>query len=261
MGIRGCVCPHPPLLVPEVGGANRERISATVAAMEHLGAELGEIELAVVISPHTPGGVDTFFVKTPPVLRGDLGRFGCPQVRLGFDNDIAFVDRLLGLADETGVPIDPVDDGDLDHGILVPMSFLQARRLVSISIVGDYDQHRSLGALVRRCADEHGAQVVFVASGDMSHRLTADGPYRFNPNGPVFDQQVVEILARGDFDSLSTLDASLVDGAGECGLRSLIALGAFLGDDALHEPRVLSYEGPFGVGYLVAVFGDSPVSA
>jgi aromatic ring-opening dioxygenase LigB subunit len=257
MSVRGCVCPHPPLLIPEVGGVNRQRVSATVAAMERLAGELGEVELAVVISPHTPGGVDTFYVKTPPRLSGDFGQFGAPQARFAFANDIAFVDRVLGRASDEGVAVDPVDDDDLDHGVLVPMSFIRTRRLVSLSVVGHYETHKRLGRLLRRCADESGGEVVLVASGDMSHRLTIDGPYRFDPNGPVFDKAVVELLEKGDFAGLEALESPVVQAAGECGLRSLIALGEFLGEEAARAPRVLSYEGPFGVGYLVAAFGEA----
>ena len=68
---------------------------------------------------------------------------------------------------------------------------------------------------------------MFVASGDMSHRLTIDGPYHFDPNGPVFDKAVVELLEKGDFAGLEQLDPAVVQAAGECGLRSLFALGAF----------------------------------
>jgi AmmeMemoRadiSam system protein A len=49
------------------------------------------------------------------------------------------------------------------------------------------------------------------------------------------------------------LDEDLINRAGECGLRSIvIMLGALDGLDV--RPEVLSYEGPFGVGYLVASF-------
>jgi hypothetical protein len=44
--------------------------------------------------------------------------------------------------------------------------------------------------------------------------------------------------------------------AGECGYRSiLVALGS-VGNE-LPDHQVLSYEGPFGVGYMVAVLVDS----
>jgi aromatic ring-opening dioxygenase LigB subunit len=43
----------------------------------------------------------------------------------------------------------------------------------------------------------------------------------------------------------------LVQSAGECGLRSIVILMGAL-DGLKVKPEILSYEGPFGVGYLVA---------
>ena len=53
--MQGCICPHPPLLIPEVGGASLRRVSATVAALRRLAAEVGEPETVVVMSPHSDG--------------------------------------------------------------------------------------------------------------------------------------------------------------------------------------------------------------
>ncbi len=97
--------------------------------------------------------------------------------------------------------------------------------------------------------------MLFVASGDLSHRLTRTAPAGYDPRGKDFDETVVELMRIGDFAALTALDRDLVHGAGECGLRSLVALGGFLGDEATSDPEVYSYEGPFGVGYLVARFG------
>ena len=108
---------------------------------------------------------------------------------------------------------------------------------------------------MRRCAEELRRDVVFVASADLSHRLTPSAPAGYDPQGSVFDRRVVELLSEGDFAGLTLLDDKLVQAAGQCGLRSLIALGGFLGDEASRNPQIFSYEGPFGVGYLVAGFG------
>ena len=40
--MQGCICPHPPLLIPEVGGNARGKIAATVTAMERLAASVGD---------------------------------------------------------------------------------------------------------------------------------------------------------------------------------------------------------------------------
>ena len=52
------------------------------------------------------------------------------------------------------------------------------------------------------------------------------------------------------------VDEGLRNRAGECGYRSiLVALGGV--DENLRDHQVLSYEGPFGVGYMVAVLLDA----
>ena len=255
MNLAGCVCPHPPLLVPEIGRENLADVTPTAEAMQRLGRELGECDLVVIVSPHTQGLSDAFTVKTPDLLWGDFSAFGCPEVGLRVENDIAFVDHLLErAAGEAHVVLEPVDDDLLDHGILVPMHFIGARRLVSLSIVLDYAAHVALGRLVRVCAQELGRQVLFVASGDLSHRLIPGAPAGYDERGTVFDDQVVDLLRRGDFGGLAGIPGEIVQGAGECGLRSLMALGGFLGEQAAIDPRLLSYEGPFGVGYAVAAF-------
>ena len=255
--MQGCVCPHPPLLIPAVGGDNRRRVQATVEAMERLAAEVASAELVVVISPHTPGYSNAVAVRSPATLWGDFAAFRCPEVGVEIENDVEFVDRLLDRADEQrGIDVEPLDDDQLDHGVLVPLFFLSALRLVNLSVAREYDIHRTLGRLVRETADELHRDVLFVASGDLSHRLQPGAPAGFDPRGAEFDAQVVDCFTRGDLDGLSRLDPDLVRRAGECGLRSFIALGAFLGGDA-QPARVLSYEGPFGVGYAVAAFGEA----
>jgi len=255
--MQGCICPHPPLLIPEVGGASLGRVAATAQAMKLLGEKVGEPDTVVVISPHSDGYGDAHVVRTSPRLSGDFGRFRCPDAAFTYENDVQFAELLLALAgDYRKLRLVP-DDGDvLDWGVLVPLSFLRAQRIVSLSIVNSYGEHRTLGQLVRRCAEELGRNTLFLASGDLSHSLTHEAPAPYDPRGKLFDDEVVRLLGTGDFAALSRIDPILLEGAAECGLRSFIALGGFLGDDAFDEPEVLSYEGPFGVGYMVARFGS-----
>ncbi len=57
-----------------------------------------------------------------------------------------------------------------------------------------------------------------------------------------------------------SIDPSLVEAGGECGLRSFIALGGYAGGDPV-PTRVLAYEGPWGVGYLTALVGQGALDA
>jgi aromatic ring-opening dioxygenase LigB subunit len=260
--MQGCICPHPPLLIPEVGGPSRNRIAATVTAMQQLAASVGHPETIVVISPHADDFGSAHAVKTSPRLHGDFGRFRCPEASFSYDNDVQFAELLLALAgDNRKLSVVP-DDGDvLDWGVLVPLSFLEPERIVSLSVVGPYAEHRVLGQLVRRCAEELGRDTLFLASGDLSHALIHGAPAPYDPRGKLFDDEVVAALGTGDFPALTRIEPVLLDGAAECGLRSFVALGGFLGDDATVDPEILSYEGPYGVGYLVARFGPRPPAA
>ena len=49
------------------------------------------------------------------------------------------------------------------------------------------------------------------------------------------------------------IDKKLVQDASVCGLKSFIILAGMI-EELNVEPEVMSYEGPFGVGYMVCNF-------
>ncbi|MDI6829863.1 MAG: class III extradiol dioxygenase subunit B-like domain-containing protein [Actinomycetota bacterium] len=263
----GCIVPHPPLLVPAIGGRDLEKVRSTRRAMEALARRLAELapRVLVMISPHTPMYRDSFTVKGSPELTGSFAAFGQPGVRISKRNDLELVEALLRVAGEEGLPLAPVSarpsrwlEGgeELDHGLLVPLYYLDQAfetPVVSLSISGlSYQDHFQLGRAAARACEELGRRAVFVASGDLSHRLLRGAPAGYSPRGAEFDSRILDIAAGGDFDSLRDIPEDLVEEAGECGFRSIHALwGALKDGDMVNE--VLSYEGPFGVGYLVSL--------
>lgn len=97
-------------------------------------------------------------------------------------------------------------------------------------------------------------KVALVASGDTSHCLKPDGPYGLNPDGPKFDRDLRECLKKKDIERILRLD-DLYPEAANCGLRSFaFLLGILEATKTAWQPEILSYEGPFGVGYLVVNF-------
>ncbi|MGQ9474864.1 MAG: class III extradiol dioxygenase subunit B-like domain-containing protein [Actinomycetota bacterium] len=263
----GCIVPHPPLLVPEIGGRDLGRVRSTQEAMRALGASVRDLapEVLVMISPHTPIFRDAFTVKAGERLEGSFSGFGCPQVRISKRNDVELAMAVVEEARSQGLPLAAMDqakggwlgrDEELDHGLLVPLYYLDQfleTPIISLSISAlDYRRHFQLGRVVREACRGLGRRAFFVASGDLSHRLVRGAPAGYHPLGAEFDRRIVEIARSGDFESLYELDDDLVEAAGECGLRSIHVLWGALKDGELHN-RVLSYEGPFGVGYLVSL--------
>lgn len=267
--ILGIVAPHPPIMVDQVGGDEASVTSASASAMRELGALLERFapETLVVVSPHAPSFADAFTATIGTHLTGDLGRFRAPGVAYDVSGDPDLAYAILEEAAAAGLPAVAREEymarlePDLDHGVLVPLHFLDPGGryplvVVSFTSLGA-DDHAAFGRAVRRAADRIGRRVAFVASGDLSHRLKTGAPAGFSPRAHLFDEQVAAFLARDDFHAIATIDPALREEAGECGWRSLLILGGFLeGSDAV--PRVLSYEAPWGVGYLTAAF--APVS-
>ena len=260
--VYGCIVPHPPLLVPEVGGGREIEISATTKAMKELARRLAEKrpETVIVISPHGTMLYDSMGIATAGSLRGTMRDWGARSADHDFENDPDMVAALQAEASASGIPLDSIGDREynLDHGVMVPIYFLiegmKGVPLVPLTFsMLPLSAHFSFGQAIRRAAERAGKRIAIVASGDLSHRLIRDAPAGYDPMGEVFDKTLIEAIQSYDVPAILNLDEQLIDRAGECGLRSIvILLGALDGLEV--KPDVLSYEGPFGVGYLVASF-------
>lgn len=257
------IAPHPPLLVPEVGGDRIEKVEDSQTALREFSRRLirAAPETVVVISPHSPLDPYSFTARRAPRLNGDFRDFYAPQVSLTFDNDLELLDAIKQAAADEGVSFRKLDrDYPLDHGALVPLYYLHEAGWRGPIIVICFtnrsnEAHVAFGRAIGRGAANINRLVAVLASGDLSHRLVVDGPYEFEPTAHLFDEQIVRATARGDARAVIDIDQGLRERAGECGYRSIVtALGSV--DCAPANPQVLSYEGPFGVGYMVAVLTD-----
>lgn len=266
--VAGCVAPHPPIIVKEVGGASSNQVAATIDAMHTVTQRLAghSPDVLVIMSPHSPYLPNRQPVRTDAEIEGSLSAFRAGQVRFRTHTDTELAAKLLELAAAEGLPLTALESdapalamsmygNELDHGVTVPFYFLRTQIGTPILNLGlaflPYDVHYRIGTLVNAACTDLQRRALFVASGDLSHRLMPGAPAGYDPRGTELDTAIVEALRRRDFDALRNLDPVLVEAGGECGLRSIVTLtGCFEGRTPACE--VLSYEGPFGVGYLVA---------
>ncbi len=97
-------------------------------------------------------------------------------------------------------------------------------------------------------------KLALIASGDLSHCLKEDGPYGFHPDGPKFDKALIKYLRVKNIKNFLKLNEMYPE-ANECGLRSFSFILGILDASGIDwQPEILSYESPFGVGYLVVNF-------
>jgi aromatic ring-opening dioxygenase LigB subunit len=228
-----CIAPH----------GDMELDESLRSAMEELGRRFAAAapEVAVVVTPHSVH-VDGHFAV---VTAGKVGEW---------QTDAAAARALL----ETPLPILGVSYGGndpataefpLDWGTEVPLSFMQAPRIVAVSPARDrpLEEHLRLGeaiaALPRR--------VALIASADHGHAHEPEGPYGFDPAAAEYDRLLRETLSsdRLDFRPL----AGLVEDAKADSLWQLLVLQGAVGDST--HVDVLAYAAPTYYGMLVAQVG------
>lgn len=259
--------PHPPVIVPAVGQGREHEVQATVDAYREVAQRVAALapDAIVITSPHATSYLDWFHISPGAGARGDFARFGAPDDAYEIAYDREFVQTLADRCHADGIPAgtEGEQDPSLDHGTLVPVHFLreayrEAERdlppFVRIGLSGMTPlDHYRLGQEIASVADRLGRRVVFIASGDLSHKMTADGPYGFAAEGPKFDERICQIFREGDFLGLMTFDPGFCDRAAECGLRSFQIMAGALDRTAV-SCELLSHEGTLGVGYGIAAF-------
>jgi AmmeMemoRadiSam system protein B len=254
------ICPHPPLLIPSIGKNYFSQVKSTARAMNKLGNEIKEKEIStiVIISPHGPVQMDAMFINGSEYMKGDFSEFG-GGTSMKVENNIDLAGNIKKTAEAKKIPTEIMSENiSLDHGAMVPLFFLKKHnpKIKIVSIAFSYlnrEKHFEFGEAIYKAAENAEEKIAIVASGDLSHRLTIGAPAGYSPRGREFDELLIELLSKNEVGEIINLNSSLVEEAGECGLRSIIILLGAL-SSLKYKFEKLSYEDPFGVGYLVGKF-------
>jgi len=260
------IAPHPPIMVPEVGRESIAGVRASIDAMAELTRRVIDsgAESVVLISPHAPLEVDSFVAYEGPRVYADFSMFNAPSTEFSVRVDEDLLNAITAAAASQNYQVSKLVDDLLDHGTAVPLYFLLRNGWQGEVVALGYsflsnNDHLRFGSCVARAVDQVGRRVAFIASGDLSHRLRPEAPAGYNPRAHRFDDEVVDALRTNTPERIVEIDQDLRRLAGECGYRSmLVAIGA-ASELPLHC-EVMSYEAPFGVGYLVAQLTSAPVA-
>ncbi len=257
-----CMAPHPPLIIPEIGRGEERNIQDTVCAYHEAARRIAEWkpETIVLISPHQMMYADYFHISPGDGAKGDFRQFSAGQVKMEAVYDTEFVENLCKLAKAGNLPAGTAGERDrrLDHGTMVPLYFVNQYwtdyRLVRVGLSGlPLSAHYELGRRMKETAKILGRRTVVIASGDLSHRLAAQGPYGYKEEGPEYDRRVMDVMGNGDFGKLLEFSEDFCEKAGECGHRSFVMMAGVLDRTGVAAER-LCYEGPFGVGYGICTY-------
>lgn len=268
--MNGYILPHPPIIVPGIGHGRERDANATIEAVKKAAKEIGKDKPTTIIlsTPHAPCFRDYVYIMDSGTLAGDFAAFGSPNLKFSFTNNKDLAASIAEKAKLAGVGAGGLAESQkrqygisdrVDHGALVPLCFIEKEleefRLVLISTPFlPFRELYGFGKCIQEAVRESDEAVVYVASGDLSHRLTPDAPAGYHAKGREYDEQLMEKVRRADVKGLLETDLNFLEKAGECGTRSIVMMFGAL-DGMKLKPEIYSYEGPFGVGYLIAKIG------
>ncbi len=254
--------PHPPIIIPEIGCGQESKIADTVKSYEIVSDMVASMkpDTIVISTPHSVMYSDYFHISPGQRAEGSFADFGADKVRIEADYDTAFVKKLCVLAADENVDAGVGGEKNpyLDHGTMIPLYFITKRYtnfdLVRIGLSGlPLTEQYRLGTLIKRAAIELNRRVVYIASGDLSHKLKEDGPYGFVSDGPKYDERIMDVMGKASFGELFEFDELFLQKVAECGHRSFVMMAGALDKTAVKVNR-LSHEGTFGVGYGVCTY-------
>ncbi|NLN97000.1 MAG: AmmeMemoRadiSam system protein B [Eubacteriaceae bacterium] len=265
--LAGAIMPHPPIIVPEIGGRDALKAEKTTEGIDKLSQQLSDKqpETVIVITPHGNMFRDAISIQGLPILTGHFGNYGHREVTLTKENDCELADMISKMANKKRISTVYLDEETteqyhlnpgLDQGVMVPLYFLSQYlkdyRLIVITYgLLSREKLIAFGEIMKLAINALKRPSIIIASGDLSHRLKNEGPYDFHPAGPAFDQSIVELVEENRLEGIRDLPETLTENAGECGLRSILILVGAL-NQGHYDSNLISYEGPFGVGYLNA---------
>ena len=254
--------PHPPLIVPAVGKGGESEIRETAESYDKIAREIAQIEPETIIiaTPHSVMYQDYFHISPGSSAHGDLGAFRAPQVTFDETYDEELVSVICDYAEDIGLQAGTLGERDasLDHGTMIPLYFIEkyykGAKIVRIGLSGQsYESHYELGMIIQAAVSALDRRAVFIASGDLSHKLQEYGPYGFAEEGPQYDERIMDVCGRAAFAELFDFEEDFSDKAAECGHRAFVIMAGALDCLAVQAQRY-SHQDVTGVGYGICSF-------
>lgn len=259
MIVYAAIVPHSPLLLPNIGKDHRKKLAATTVALQDIehSLYLAKPDTVVIIAPHGARYPDAFSINLSQNYTGNFKTFGDFSTTVNVKSDFLLIDHIQRLMREEKIPFTLTSNEELDYGFTVPIHVLTAHlsaKFIPISpSLLDGKAHYEFGRQLKHIVHADPKRVAIIASADLSHKLGPDSPGGASTEGPHFDAGIKTGIETNNIAMLMAMNTELIEGAGQCGYRPIMTLLGAL-DEIKVASKILSYEAPFGVGYLTAKY-------
>lgn len=254
------VIPHSPLLIPTIGKDNFDKLINTTEAIQKMAEQLylSRPQTLIIISSHDIRHDNAFSMNLHEFYTTDFTEFGDLSISSQFSPDKELVANIMRLGIDTGIQVTLDSSQKLSYATSVPLELL-ANRLTDVRIVPiSYSrlspkEHVAFGGLLKEAIQNSNKRIAVIASGDLSHCHTSDAPGGFHPEAKTFDEEIKRAITELSKSTILNIKEDVKLAAKACIFEQLLILFGVLERIQL-RPEILSYETPFGVGYLTAMF-------
>jgi aromatic ring-opening dioxygenase LigB subunit len=223
--VSAAVCPHPPLLVPEVAGGAAAELDDLRAACLAAIDQLADADSLVIV-----GTGPTTGTRYDASAGGSFAPYGAHSVSVGSGDPVLPLSLAVG-------------------AWLVNQSKAADLPRTSLTVAADETPSAclELGRLLAHGPD----RVALLVMGDGSPRRSEHSPVHLHPRAELFDSTVAAALDLADHTTLAALDPDLATELHAAGrapwqvLAGATTTAALRGDLSYHAA-------PYGVGYFVA---------
>jgi len=232
-------------------------------AMENLVKEFEKYDLdsIVILTPHNIRIEDQFAVILTEYASGNLGKR-----RLNFKCDRDLAENIYRNAKNESMPVVGVNFGALegkasriylDWGSFIPLYFLNKkhRKIVLITPARGLEKNVSIrfGESIGNVLKNNEKKIGLIVSADQAHAHLQSGPYGFSPNAKIFDDKIIEIFRKNDFESLKNIDEKIIEDAKPDSYWSFLILLGILRKNINFRVEFFEYALPSYFGMLVAL--------
>jgi len=254
------IAPHSPLLLPHLGKEKTLDLQQTTEALFELekALYLSYPDIIVLISDHNRLYKEIFTVLGNENFVTSLEKLGDIKTKEEFKGSPVFAGSVATALRKDGYKIHNNSQEKLDYGSSIPLLFL-SKHLKNIPIVPigpaekDSKELFEVGVSLRELFLEQKKRIAILALGNGSHCLSEGSPAGYHADGKVFDDTLKTHLENRNSMGVLQMGDALVKNAKQSLYNPTCMLLGILKNTQTNFQN-LSYEHPFGIGYLVGNF-------
>ncbi len=251
------ITPHSPILIPSIGKDDFSYLKKTVSALSTLEDELyvARPQTIIIISSSKHTLNNAFSINLSPRYKSNFKDFGEYSIEKEFLNDVGFTHHIREKF-EGRIPVKLFSEENLNYEASVPLHYL-TEHLKETSIIPitssrlDNQCHFNFGQHLKDLILSTNKRIALIASVDLAKCTLKGSPDKSEEKGSQLNKKIVHLIKSNYTKGILRIKEETIKDAELNDFSSLLILLGIM-DGINYTPEILSYEFPFGIGYLTA---------